>query len=485
MIGKTVTNYKILEKIGEGGMGSVYLGIHEKLERKVAIKVLNPELSGNTEIRERFINEAKTLSKLNHTNIVTLFDFADVNNTLFLIMEFIEGNPLDHVITNIVGPIPVIRCDSILKQILSGFSYAHTKGIIHRDIKPSNIILQSDDVPKILDFGIAKIIEGDKRLTKTGTRMGSVAYMSPEQVLGKDVDLRSDLYSLGVTFFEMLTGKMPYDLDNNSEYEIQHKIVQEPLPSVKLFVPSLPDKYDILIQKATAKNPNDRFYSCDEFINAIGGGVQQPQSVKTIYNTATTSNRTVIQQVNQPSAQIQTKSKKNTIYYLGGVLILMIAVFIIYQLTQSNDNQLVTNSKDNTKKSNTLQGNPINKQEIEEFVRNWATYQSNKMIPEYTSMYDLTFQGIKRTKSGKTTYLNYSEWISDRTKMYNQATNLNVTTGTINISNINESQGTAEVSFKQYYSSDKYSDEGQKIMKLKKDGNNNLKITFEELIYSQ
>ncbi|MCX6159176.1 MAG: serine/threonine-protein kinase [Ignavibacteriae bacterium] len=487
MIGETVLSYKINKKIGEGGMGTVYLGVHEKLNRKVAIKVLNPVLTGDNDIRERFINEAITLSKLNHTNIVTLFDFADIGTNLFLIMEFVEGKPLDDLITNDIGAIPEVRCNKIFKQILTGFAYAHTKGIVHRDIKPSNIILQFDDTPKILDFGIAKIIEGDKKLTKTGTRMGSVAYMSPEQVLGKDVDHRSDIYSLGVTYFEMLTGKTPYDLDNKSEYEIQHKIVQDTLPSVKAFNQGLNDNYDILIGKATAKNPYDRYNSCEEFIDAIDGQYTSLPSSKTIIQPQLKSNQTVYQNINN-NVQPDVKKNNNVIYIAGAYIIIILVAGFIYFLNKddsdSNNNIITTKSNEQTSSGNTKTNtaSKITENECEIFVKTWASIQTNKQLSDYASMYDPSFYGIKRTKSGKTTNYGYSDWINNRTTMYNKATALSITY--TDLKTKITSDNTAEVSFRQFYSSAQYSDEGHKILRLKKDSNGIIKITYEELIYS-
>lgn len=488
MIGKTILSYKILSRLGEGGMGTVYLGIHEKLNRKVAIKVLNPLLSNDMQIRERFVNEAITLSKLNHTNIVTLFDFADIDNNLFLIMEFVEGKPLDEIITKDVGAIPEARCIYIFKQILTGFAYAHTKGIVHRDIKPSNIILQTDDTPKILDFGIAKIIEGDKKLTKTGTRMGSVAYMSPEQVLGKDVDHRSDIYSLGVTFFEMLTGKTPYDLENKSEYEIQHKIIQEELPSVKMYQPSLNDRYDFIIRKATAKNIFDRFNTCEEFIDALGGNFTAPVNPRPEIKATNSSTKTVFQQ-QTPVYLEESKRNNNILYVLGGAIFVIAIGLIIYFMLQGDTEKKVTTElskpvttpttkEEPTKKINT----GITESEVKSFVSDWASAQSSKRISEYTSMYDNSFYGIKRTKSGKQYNLGYSEWIKDRTIMYSKASNLSVTYSELKVNIISEN--TAEASFLQYYNSTQYSDEGHKVLKLKKNSDGEIKITFEELIYS-
>ena len=229
MIGNKIQNYKIISLLGEGGMGDVYLGEHVSIKRKVAIKVLKPELVKNEEIRKRFKNEASMLAHLQHPNIVGLIDYIEQEDGLYLIMEYVDGRELDEVIKNLSAPISIDRAKKLMKQILEAFSYAHQNGIVHRDVKPSNIIITADDQIKVLDFGIAKLVgDTQHQLTKTGTQVGTVYYMSPEQVKGKELDLRSDIYSLGVTFYELLSGVCPYR-GMTTEYEIYDSIVKVPL----------------------------------------------------------------------------------------------------------------------------------------------------------------------------------------------------------------------------------------------------------------
>ncbi len=270
MIGERILNYRIESLLGEGGVGRVYLATHTQLGRKVAIKVLNPSLVNHTEVKERFRNEATTLSSLQHLNIITLYDYLEEDERLFLIMEYAEGSPLDQYIQKVSGPIPETKTVFFFNQLLDGFAYAHHKGIIHRDIKPSNIIITKEADVKILDFGIAKILKSHRNnITKTGSRLGTVLYMSPEQVQGKLVDHRSDIYSLGVTLFEMLTGRAPYDESRSTEYEVYEKILKEPLPSARSFYPAVSERMQAIIDKATAKDPDYRFQSCDEFKEAL------------------------------------------------------------------------------------------------------------------------------------------------------------------------------------------------------------------------
>jgi len=270
MVGKRILNYIIEQKLGEGGMGAVYIASHAQLERKAAIKALHSNFVNNPEIRERFRNEASTLARLNHPNIVDLYDYVEEQDGLFLIMEYVRGREVDDYIQNVSGPIPQTRLVQIFSQVLDGFAYAHKQGIVHRDIKPSNLIITPELDMRILDFGIAKIIDGNrKNMTQVGTRMGTVLYMSPEQVRGEALDYRSDIYSLGVTLFQMVTGRSVYDEYTATEYDIYSKILNQPLPRAKDIYPAVSNDMQLIIDKSTAKSPYNRFQSCEEFKEAL------------------------------------------------------------------------------------------------------------------------------------------------------------------------------------------------------------------------
>ena len=269
MLGNQIQNYKIISLLGEGGMGDVYLAEHVSIKRKVAIKVLKPELVKNEEIRRRFKNEASMLAHLQHPNIVGLIDYVEQEDGLFLIMEYVQGQDLDELVKVQQAPITIERANKLMTQILEAFKYAHQNGIIHRDVKPSNVLITADDQIKVLDFGIAKLV-GDTQhhLTKTGTQIGTVYYMSPEQVKGKELDQRSDIYSLGVTFYELLSGVCPYR-GMTTEYEIYDSIVKEPLLPLTTTMGLAYSKVWNVIEKATEKETSDRFQNCEEFIQAL------------------------------------------------------------------------------------------------------------------------------------------------------------------------------------------------------------------------
>jgi serine/threonine protein kinase len=267
--GKKIEKYVVKRLIGEGGMASVYEAEHEVLGTKAAIKVLNPILSTNAQIRERFLNEAKMMASLQHVNITKIIDFEESDSFLAIIMEFLEGQDLNDRIKS-GQRLSEKEIESIFEQTLSAFEYAHGKGVVHRDIKPSNIFILPDGTVKILDFGIAKLLSQGNEMTQTGTQMGTPIYMSPEQVKAdKTIDHRSDIYSLGVTLYYALNGKPPYDGNTTSQFDIFNKIVYEPLPELQGN-----SRFNELVVKACHKDREIRFQSCNEWLVAMKNGVE-------------------------------------------------------------------------------------------------------------------------------------------------------------------------------------------------------------------
>jgi tRNA A-37 threonylcarbamoyl transferase component Bud32 len=266
---KIIQNYRLVRFIGDGGMGQVWLAEHTLLGRQVAMKCLHQQYTRNEAIRARFKQEAATLSHLKNDRIVALHDYIEDDEGAYLVMEFVDGIPLDDYIKDVSGPIPDAQLRDLFGQILEGFVYAHSQKVVHRDIKPGNFLVTKDGQVKILDFGIAKILgESDRKLTKTGMHMGTVYYMSPEQVKGELVDVRSDIYSLGVTLFQMATGRCPYPSDT-TEFYVYDQIVNHPLPPASEFYPGVTAQIEAVIAKATFKKPDERFQNCTEFLAAL------------------------------------------------------------------------------------------------------------------------------------------------------------------------------------------------------------------------
>ena len=255
MIGETILHYRILEKLGQGGMGIVYLAEDLNLERKVAIKFLPKYISENTEERQRFKIEAKAAAKLNHLNIATIHSIEETDNELFIVMEYIKGIELSDKIK--AGIIPENEAVKIATQIADGLEAAHNEGIIHRDIKSSNIMITDSGIVKVMDFGLAKV-KGTSKLTKMGSTVGTIAYMSPEQSRSDEVDNRTDLWSLGVVLYEMLTGKVPFrgDYDQAIIYSILN---EEPQTAEEI-----EKGIRQIINKSLKKNREERYNTAGE-----------------------------------------------------------------------------------------------------------------------------------------------------------------------------------------------------------------------------
>lgn len=265
MIGSLVGSYKITDKIGEGGMGAVFRGIDVMLEREVAIKMLRPELSQQPNIVERFRTEAVTLARLNHPNIATLYSFVRQGNDFFMVMEFVRGDTLDGVIRK-SGAMPCDRAIPLFCQALEGIDHAHKMGIIHRDIKPANMMMTEGGTLKVMDFGIARVL-GTARMTKQGNIVGTIEYMSPEQVRGLETDARSDIYSLGILLYEMLTGRVPFSSD--SEFDLMKMQIDDAPQPPRVFSAHIPHAVEQAIMRALAKRPEARFQTAAEFRNAL------------------------------------------------------------------------------------------------------------------------------------------------------------------------------------------------------------------------
>jgi len=266
MINRVVGNYEILEKIGEGGMGEVYRGLDLMLERAVAIKVMRSELASRVEIVERFRKEAVVLAKLNHANIATLYNFVRDGDDYFMVMEFAPGQSLHGMLAKHADGLPWRRALGLFVQALYAIDHAHREGIIHRDIKPANMMVSHADGLKVLDFGIARML-GSARLTRAGATVGTLGYMSPEQIRGEEIDGRSDLYSLGIVLYKMLTGRVPFMAEG--QYELMRAQLEQ-LPSpVRQIIAEIPQPIDDAIQRTLAKAPAERFQSAGQLIGAL------------------------------------------------------------------------------------------------------------------------------------------------------------------------------------------------------------------------
>jgi serine/threonine-protein kinase len=269
MIGRTIGKYRIVGQLGRGGAGIVYRAVDETLNRDVAIKTLNPGLA-DTEIMKRFRAEATILAKLNHPQIATIYELYRSETDLLMVMEFVRGETLDHLCARL-GPMSPEQAVYLTDQILSALEHAHRAGIVHRDMKPANVMVTPAAGIKIMDFGIARV-RGAEQMTIDGRMMGTPAYMPPEQVLGQEVDGRADLYSVGVVFYRMLAGALPFTSDTAIGM-LQRQILEMPM-SPRAHRAELPEWVDTIVQQSLAKSPADRFQTAEAFREALGAAAQ-------------------------------------------------------------------------------------------------------------------------------------------------------------------------------------------------------------------
>ena len=279
MIGRTVSHFRVLEKLGEGGMGVVYKAEDTKLTRTVALKLLPPTALPGEDDRARFVHEAKAAASLNHPNICTIYEIDEFEGRPFIAMEFVEGRSLAALIES--GPMKLDKVRDIASQLASGLQCAHEKGIVHRDIKPSNIMVTPAGLPKIMDFGLARAA-GQTKLTREGMTVGTVSYMSPEQVRADALDQRTDLWSLGVLLYEMVSGQRPFkgDYDQVVMYSILN---EEPAPLTSLRT-GVPLELERIVMKALAKQPEERYQHADELLSdlrRLGGELSGAESKRT------------------------------------------------------------------------------------------------------------------------------------------------------------------------------------------------------------
>jgi serine/threonine protein kinase/cytochrome c-type biogenesis protein CcmH/NrfG len=268
MIGQTISHYKIVEKLGEGGMGVVYKATDTKLDRTVALKFLPPHLSDSEDNKSRFLQEAKAAAALSDPHILNIYEIDEQNGNMFLVMEYIQGKTLRQYLKNLKssGGIPVPQAIEWTQQIARGLNAAHSMNIIHRDIKPENIMVTPDNRMKIMDFGLAKL-KGSAGLTRTGQSLGTLSYMSPEQAQGIKTDQRTDIWSLGVVFYELLTGEVPFTAEHDAA--LIYLIANENPPAPSAFDRKIPHQIDVFVKKLLEKDTGQRFQTVQEVMKNL------------------------------------------------------------------------------------------------------------------------------------------------------------------------------------------------------------------------
>jgi len=318
--------YELIEKIGEGGMAVVYKAKCRLLNRYVAIKILKPEFVKDAKFIESFRRESQAAASLSHPNIVNVYDVGKEGNIYYIVMELVEGEVLSDIIKR-EGALPPQRALSITRQIALALSIAHKNHIIHRDVKPHNILITADGTAKITDFGIAKAVNSATIVNNTNTIMGSVHYFSPEQARGGYVDERSDIYSLGIVLYEMLTGKVPYDADNPVTVAVMH--INNDIQPPTQINPSIPGSLEDIVMKATEKFQTNRFKSAEEMLEALNGAdlrTNQKEATKPEFIIKEKEKDTMTVKSEKRPDKIKRKFKFNKIKIMAIILALIFAI---------------------------------------------------------------------------------------------------------------------------------------------------------------
>lgn len=330
MLAEKFSRYEIKQELGHGGMAHVYRAYDPLFEREVALKILKKELLNEPEVRESFERETKIIAKLQHGAIVSMYDFGkNEDEQLFFVMRYMAGGSLAERILH--RSLSLAEIAHVLQRVSTALDYAHERGVIHRDIKPGNILFDEDNNAYISDFGIAKLTHAATRLTDTEI-IGTPTHMSPEQARGEDVDRRSDIYSLGVILFEMLTGKVPYDASTPLGMAFRH--ANDPIPRIRDINPNLPVGMQTVMDKAMAKNRELRYRSGAEFTEAFVKTLSEPLPAEV--NLATSSSirvKTIDEPPTEPIPGAADKQPSLSRYWVyGGLIVLTLAALVTFLL---------------------------------------------------------------------------------------------------------------------------------------------------------
>jgi serine/threonine protein kinase len=344
LTGKQFGSYQIIAPLGAGGMAAVYKAYQPAMERHVALKVLPRHMSSSEEFVNRFRREARLLAQLQHPHILPVFDYGESEGYPYIVMPFILSGTLADILRNQRLSFSEVR--RIMTQIGDALSYAHARGMIHRDIKPSNILIDERGNCLLTDFGLARMAEAAEKLTSSGSILGTPAYLSPEQATGFSLNHRSDLYSLGVVLYEMVTGHVPYTAE--TPYAVVYKHVHDPLPSARKSNPKLSEALELVIRKSLSKNPDDRYQTADEFTRAIqqaipeSGASEQklaPELAATVPPTPPAEQSPIFElqaipvqpdtSHEQPRIERGSKPRGFPVWALGGIGALVLAVLVL------------------------------------------------------------------------------------------------------------------------------------------------------------
>jgi serine/threonine protein kinase len=276
LTGKQLGQYRIIAQIGQGGMATVYQAYQPSVDRYVALKILPRSYADEPDFVQRFKQEAKVIANLEHPNILPIYDYGEAEGYTYIVMRYIEGETLTSMLQG--QPLPLDKISEIIAKIAAALDFAHSRGVIHRDVKPSNVLIDKQGHYLLTDFGLAKVLLSSSRFTTSGAFIGTPTYASPEQCLGREVDPRCDVYSLGVILYEMAVGRPPFDAETPMAIVVKH--IHDPLPLPRDINPALPEAVERVILKALAKEPADRYQTAGELSRALGAALEHPLQVE-------------------------------------------------------------------------------------------------------------------------------------------------------------------------------------------------------------
>jgi len=353
LIGKTIGGYQILEQIGEGGMATVFKAYQPSLDRYVAVKILPRHLSQEPGFSKRFNREARAVAKLEHPHILPIYDSGMEEGLSYIVMRYIDAGTLKDLMEQ---PLSLKQISDLIDQIAAALDQAHEQGYVHRDVKPSNVLLDRESWALLSDFGLAKMMEGSEHITATGVGVGTPAYMSPEQGRGDKVDHRTDVYSLGVVLYEMMTGQVPYHAETPMAVVFKH--IYEPLPLPRDINPEIPETIERILLKALAKDPEDRYQSAGEMAEALRESIQGLES-KALQAVTADQVPTVIEREREGGLLRRIRSRQ-LLWLIPVVAIILGIIFVPRFLTP--DEPIVGGQVEATKA-------PINTQVVESIAK--------------------------------------------------------------------------------------------------------------------
>ena len=484
MVGQIIEGkYRLIAKLGAGGMGSVYRAERLLIGDQIAVKILHTEHVAQPQSFERFRREAQAAARLKHPNAVSIYDFGVTSDGLvYLVMELVEGQTLRQIIKN-QGPLNPTAVTEIISQVCSALEEAHEQQIVHRDLKPDNIIVNTTKHgvrSKVLDFGIAKLRDLTARdLTQTGSVLGTPHYMSPEQCLGEELDHRSDIYSLGIVLFEMLTGIVPFNSPTSTAVVVQH-VNQKP-PSLRAINVSISKAVERVVLHALEKRREARPKTASALSAELTNALRDPGVVA----------RAQVSMPGLDATQVMTTPKTDgirlppktarTTWPVILVVVLVLAGIAITLIARQNKNTGA--NQDTVNVASTLgttpqQKNGIDVEEVRQFLQDWRTAWERKDLYAYGSFYDESFVGRNYSSGRGYTSMTRAQWLKDKEQKFRRSSSLAVIIGE---PEIRAQDGGVSVVFSQEFRSSGYTDRGLKTLQLR-ETSNGLRIVNEDFV---